>query len=301
MNWILPERKNTSIVEALFESRGIKDKELFFNPTTDHLHDPFLLHGMDEAVKVIDDAIKKKKKIFIHGDFDVDGITATSILWQFLYKEMKADALPYIPNRFTDGYGLSENSVQEMIKQGAELIITVDCGVKDLDIIHKYSDKAKFIITDHHIIRKDADEENENGKVVGDYLISKDALAVVHPQLSSNYPFKEICGAGVSWKVACALNEKLDVGVDMLKYIDLAALGTVCDVMPLVDENRAIVSLGLKQLAKTEHIGLKELMRVAQINTAPDSYHLGFVIGTRLNASGRLETAMDGVRLLTTN
>ncbi len=301
MNWVLPTQKNSNLIESLYKSRGIKDKDLFFSPTLDQIHDPFLLHNMKIAVKAIETAVKQKEKIFIHGDFDVDGITATSILWSFLYKEMKADALPYVPNRFTDGYGLSENSVQEMIKQGAQLIITVDCGVKDLDIIHKYSSKVKFIITDHHTIRKAADEESEYGKIVGEYLISKDALAVVHPQLSPHYPFKEICGAVVSWKLAFALNKHLKLGVDMLKYIDLAALGTVCDVMPLIDENRAIVSLGLKQINNTQHIGLKALIKVSQIKTALDAYHLGFVIGPRLNASGRLDTAMDGVRLLTTS
>jgi single-stranded-DNA-specific exonuclease len=302
MKWIFPKQTN-NLIDSIFTSRKISNKDIFLNPSIDQLHDPLLLHDIDKAVDAIVSASKNNKKIFIHGDFDVDGITATSIMWKFLSKELKANVLPYIPNRFTEGYGLSDESIDAITKQGGKLLISVDCGVKDIERVSKYASKIDFVITDHHNIRTyEAENEIKDSRQVGDFIISSKALAVVHPLLSAKYPFKEICGAVVSWKVCSAINETLNLGVDMTKYLDLASLGTVCDVMPLIDENRAIVKLGLKQMQKGENIGLKSLLESQKVDARLlDTYHLGFIIGPRLNAAGRLDNAMESVRLLTTD
>lgn len=301
MKWLFPNQDTEDVVEWLLRSRNLS-KENFLDYTTT-LHDPFLIYDMQKAVKAISNAIENKKKIFIHGDFDVDGISATTIMWDFLFRKLNADVKPYIPSRFDEGYGLSRESLDAIIAQGGEFVITVDCGVKDIDLVNEYKDKLEFVITDHHTIKSFSSNENLPGsKKVGDYCISKDALAVVHPKLSGEYPFTEICGAVVSWKVCTALNEYLKAGFDMLEYIDLASLGTVCDIMPLIDENRTIVKLGLKRLKETSNVGLQELIKIAGINQDDlNEYHIGFAIGPRLNASGRLGHAMDAVRLLSTN
>jgi single-stranded-DNA-specific exonuclease len=309
MKWILPSKSNaTTLFDQLLQNREIIDIDRFLNPKDDQIYDPFLLYGMEDAVKVLKNAITTRKKIFIHGDFDVDGITATSIMWDFLYNVAKADVLPYIPNRFDQGYGLSESSIEEIINQGGKLIITVDCGIKDIDLVNKYKNKVDFIITDHHTLQEVDNESKEllkndsKYKIVNGYVISADALAVVHPKLNPEYPFTEISGAVVSWKVCLALNKYLGTDADMSRYIELAALGTVCDIMPLIDENRAIVSLGLNGMRQTQNKGIRALLDVSGVNVSSlDSYHFGFVIGPRLNASGRLKSALDAVHLLTTN
>ncbi len=301
MKWVWPEQQDTPLLDWVYKSRNITDKEKFLNPTFENIHDPFLLHDMDKAVEAISKAVKDGKKIIIHGDYDVDGITSTSIMWLFLKNELGADVLPYIPSRFTEGYGFSNESLDNILKLGGEFVISVDCGIKDIKLVNEYSDKLDFVITDHHSAQEFENKKIEGSKKAGKYLISNKALAVVHPMLNK-YPFKEICGAGVSWKVCCALNEHLKLGVDMTEYIDLAALGTICDIMPLIDENRSIVKLGLEKIQERKRAGLNELLKITKIEPSNlKSFHVGYILGPRLNASGRLEDAMDGVRLLTTS
>ena len=171
--------------------------------------------------------------------------------------------------------------------------------IKDTDIIDKYKDELNFIITDHHSLLSSKDKSSKT-KLIGQNAVPKAAKAVTHPGLGT-YPFRDICGAVVSWKVCSAINSILELNVDINKYLDLAMLGTVCDIMPLVDENRAIVRLGLEQLRKTENHGLKALLKVCGINSENiQSFHIGYVLGPRLNAAGRLGDATDSVRLLTT-
>jgi len=301
MEWILPEKSNTPLVDQIYKSRGINlENKSFFTPTNKDLHSSLLLHDVTKVAEVLKGFIGTNKKIYIHGDFDVDGITATSIMWQFLFRDLKLNAMPYIPSRFTEGYGLTEESIGNILAAGAELIITVDCGVKDVELINKYSDKVQFIVTDHHTLLS-KEVKMEGGKISGEYLISDKAKAVCHPKLGE-YPFTELCGAAVSWKVCNAVNEILKLGINVDKYLDLAAIGTVCDIMPLIDENRILLKLGLNQLKKTENIGLRSLFEYLNVVVKDiDSYHLGFIIGPRINATGRLEDAMDAVRLLTTS
>jgi single-stranded-DNA-specific exonuclease len=301
MEWVLPETA-ANFFENILTTKSIKDKKKYFSPEYSDLSDPFTIPGTEDACKVIKNAILNKKKIYIHGDFDVDGITATSIMWNYLYKDLSANVIPFIPNRFTDGYGLNEENIKKLIADGADLIITVDCGVKDIELVAKYSKEVDFIITDHHTIRQ-YDEKNKvkNSIVIGEYIVSSKAKAVVHPKLTHEIT-NEFCGAAVAWKLCCGLNKYMEAGIDMNKYIDLACIGTICDIMPLTDENRIIVQLGLNQIKKTQNIGLETLIEICAIDPNKiDTYHIGFIIGPRINASGRMETAMDAVRLFTTN
>lgn len=299
MKWNIP-KNNLGLIDTIFANRGITDKEAFLNPKFSDLSPALSLFGVEKASNYLASAIKEKKKIYIHGDFDVDGITATSIVWNFLYRDVGCDVIPFIPNRFTDGYGLSEDNIKKIIDDGGNVILTVDCGIKDIELVGKFSDQIDFVISDHHTIRSSDEKGVENSKVEGDYLISSKAKAIVHPKLGTD-GFEEICGAFVAWKLCCGINEVLGLGIDMSKYLDLVALGTVCDVMPLLSENRIAVSLGLQQMRNSINEGLKALLSVSKVDIKNvEAYHLGYVIGPRLNASGRLGSAMDAVRLLTT-
>lgn len=299
MKWILPEKSDKSLFERIIEKRKIENVDKFINPSLGDLSDPFNIPDMEICVNRILKAIENKEKIFIYGDFDVDGITATSLLWSFLYRELGANVLPFIPNRFTDGYGLSEDNIKKLIIEGGNLIITVDCGIKDIELVSKFSDQIDFIISDHHKPRQ-TNENVEDSKSLNGYLISGKAIAVIHPKLSDN--FSEICGAFVAFKICSALQRKIDRELRIEKYLDLVALGTVCDVMPLVDENRIIVHHGLKILRKSSNKGLRALFEISGLNIEKAStYELGYIIGPKLNASGRLDSAMTGVKLLTTD
>lgn len=302
MKWIFPEEQPADIVSFLLEQRNISDSKAFFYPSEAQIHSFSLLHDISKAAQEIAKAIKSKTKIAIHGDFDVDGVTATTVMWRFLYKDLGANVIPYIPSRFTEGYGLSRASLDAIVASGVSLVITVDCGVKDVELIHEYSDRLKFIITDHHTLltQKEVDTTLPYIKKVGEYYISTDALAVVHPKLG-NYPFTEICGASVSWKVCSAVNELMGKTVDMSKYLDLVALGTVCDIMPLYNENRSIVSLGLQRMKNTANPGLKSLLELSNFSGELNEYTLGFQIGPRINAAGRLNHALEAVRMLSTD
>lgn len=298
MRWILPTEKFTgTLVDRILSARGIdlETRETFFNPDQSQLADPTLLHDAKSASEKILEAVKAKKKIFIHGDYDVDGVCATALVWDFFYRELNADVMPYIPSRFDEGYGLSESSIQAMLKDGAQMIITVDCGVKDLDIVEKYVKKGlDFIITDHHGLV--IDEEGEK-------VISKDALAVVHPTYPKHeLEFPEICGTAVAWKLCATIANVANLEVDMTKFLDLVALATVCDVMPLQGENRVLVALGIGKLRRSDRPGIQALAAVAAMDLPTlQTYQLGFTLGPRINAAGRMESALDALRLLTTN
>ncbi len=275
------------IVQKVLLNRGIENPDNFFSSSSEDLHDPFLIFNMDRAVKRILQAVEKKEKIVVYGDYDVDGVCATAILWEFLYRELKADVLPYIPHRVDEGYGLNEDSLQELINNGVHLVITVDCGIRDKELVQKFEKDVDLIITDHHTVPEDIPN-----------------TIVIHPRHpKGKYPFGEISGGTVSWKLVTALKKKLGLNSeeDLMRGIDLAAFSTVCDVMPLVGENRTIVKLGLDEIKKGKRLGLTHLMNDADVKKEDiDAYHFGFVLGPRINASGRLDHALDAVRLLVT-
>jgi len=291
-------KKYPEVIRKLLFSRGIKSQkeaDEFLDPDFYEFHDPKLMPGINKAVEIIIKSLNNKEKIFIHGDYDVDGICSTSILWDFFYRNLKADIVPFIPSRFDEGYGMSEKGIEKLYEQGAKLIITVDCGIKDDEIIKKWSKKGiKFIVTDHHSLK--IDEK-------GIFKLPEEAEAVVHPGLpGSKYPFKEISGATVAWKLVCALAKELKLKFNPEEYLDLVAMSVVCDIMPLKGENRSILKKGIVAIQNTKRIGLTRLINDAghEVNSI-DTYHLGFVIGPRLNAAGRLKHALDSVRLLVTN
>ena len=289
---------NYSDIEAqLLYNKGIKsnsDAKKYFDPKLENIAAANLLPNAKKAAALILSAVKEKKKIFIYGDYDVDGICATSILFDFLYRKLKANVLPYIPDRFEEGYGLNKIGLDYILKEGGQLVITVDCGIRDAKLIKKYSEKGlEFIITDHHTLpTKTADGKDD---------IQKSASAVVHPQLGK-YEFQNICATAVVWKLVQVMSSKKDIVLPD-EYIDLVALATVCDLMPLTSENRDIVSAGIKYIKENKsNKGLKEIIKLAQLDiNIFDSYHFGFVVGPRLNAAGRIDHALNGVRLFTSS
>jgi single-stranded-DNA-specific exonuclease len=300
MIWnISPRDPNQDLITHLLKLRGLENDQFdhFLNPTLEQIHAFQLLHDTAAAAEAIAQAIAGEQMIYIHGDYDVDGVCATAIVWDFLYRVVGyKKALPFIPSRFDEGYGLSRETLDQLLEKGAQMIISVDCGVKDVELVEEYSAKGlKFVITDHHTLPTAENEHGEQAPVV-----SSQAVAVVHPKHPDGmYPFPEICGTTVAWKTCQAVNARLGIDHDMGSYLDLVALATVCDVMPLVDENRAIVKYGLEQMRKSTRPGLLALLRSARAEqSAVDVYHLGFVLGPRLNAAGRVASAMTALKLL---
>jgi len=288
------------ITAQLLFNRGITTREaaeIFLNADEDLL-DSKLLEGVTGTCELILETISQGRKIIIYGDYDVDGVSSTSILFDFLFRQLHANVLPYIPSRFEEGYGLNANALQKLTDEGAELIVTVDCGIRDGLLLQEFSGKqTKYLITDHH--EPPADKESMEA------LLSS-AEYVIHPELSPKLEFKQICATTVIWYVIRELsNLALERGLiskdfNTDRYLDLVALATVCDVMPLLDQNRTILKKGVEVMKKTQNVGLKELLILSGIVSEDISpYHLGYVLGPRLNAAGRLETAMDAVRLLT--
>lgn len=268
-------------LSSLLTARGIRTEEeaaRFMNPSLTDLHDPFLLPGMAETVNLLREAITAGKTILVYGDYDADGICAASILMEVLHEE--GASLAYrIPSRHTEGYGLNADAVREIAGK-AQLLITVDCGISNVAEV----DLAKelgltVIITDHH----QPPEVLPKADVVMDPLLG-------------DYPFPYLCGAGVALKICQALQGM--AGVE--KRLDLAALATVADIVPLQDENRVIVREGLKRMETTSRPGLKALLENAGVQPPVTADHLAFRLGPRLNAAGRLGDAKLGVHLLLT-
>lgn len=267
----------------------------FLNADMSHVHDPFLMKDMDNAANRVASAVLSDEKIVIYGDYDVDGAVATSMLVLY-FKEIGANADFYIPNRLTEGYSLNKTALEKLAREGAKLIVTVDNGIMAI----KEASYAKtlgldLVITDHHKV----------GAVL------PEASAVVDPQRADCvYPFKGICGAGVAFKLMAATRTKLRerdyfanrLEPNLKRYFDLLCIPTVCDVVPLVDENRFFVKEGLKHLSRTARAGLKALLKVCRLEGKDISaYDLGFKLGPRINACGRLVDASLGVRLLTSD
>ena len=266
---------------SLLYARGIRTEEeasRFLNPSADDLHDPFLLPGMRETVGLLRAAIADGKTIMVYGDYDADGVCASSILMEVLHEE--GASLAYrIPSRHTEGYGLNAEAVRDIARK-AQLLITVDCGVSNVDEVALAKELGlTVIITDHH----QPPEVLPQADVVMDPLLG-------------DYPFPGLCGAGVALKICQALQGM--AGVE--KRLDLAAIATVADVVPLRDENRIIVSEGLKRIAATARPGLRALLASAGLTPPYSADDLAFRIGPRLNAAGRLGDAKLGVHLLLT-
>lgn len=270
-------------VARLLVQRGITDVEQakrFLTPSLDHLHDPFLLDGMKEAVERIRQALKQKEKILIYGDYDADGVSSTSLMIK-CFRTLGADVDYYIPNRFREGYGLNKEALEQARERGFQLVISVDTGISAVEEAEYAAElELDLIITDHH----------EPPAVL------PQAIAVINPKKPNcPYPFKQLAGVGVAMKLVTAL-----MGQVPTEWMDLVALGTIADLVPLIDENRVIATYGLKKMQLRNHIGLAALMDAAGIDQEVTAGHVGFFLGPRINASGRLDSANQAVELLLT-
>lgn len=280
--------RHSSLFLKLIEKRGLSED--FLDPKYENLASPFLLPDMRNAVARIEQAIKEDKKILIYGDYDVDGVTATAILHETLRLARcnMNNVLTMLPNRFVDGYGMSEKVVSRAKAEGVQLVITVDCGSNNNEIIDELlAAEVDVVVTDHH-------------EVMGELP----KTLVVNPKrtdMAVERELRNLCGAGVAFELARALVIKGKIPAGQEKWLlDLAMIGTICDSMELVDENRIICKFGMIVLSKTRRVGLKELMRVARVKKI-DADAIGFQIGPRLNAAGRMESAELALRLLLTN
>lgn len=278
------------ITTKILKNRGIyhtEDMISFLNPDYSGLHDPFLLKDMDKAVNRVLSALRNNEKITIYGDYDVDGMTSTSILYLFL-KENGADVDYYIPNRMEEGYGLNIDALDKIKITGADLIITVDTGitaVKEVSLAKEMG--MDIIITDHHECQSEIPK----------------AYGVIDPkQKDCSYPFKLLAGVGVAFKLIQGLSKKLNVEDTVWKYIDIVSVGTVADIVPLTDENRIFVKKGFEKIPNTKNVGLNALLRISGYKGGAISTGLiGFGIAPRLNASGRIGDAKRGVELFITH
>lgn len=301
-----------NLFEEILASRGLsgRNRDAFLNPSYDAKHDPFLLPDMDKAVQRMVKARTEQQKITIYGDYDIDGLTATTLLIDALKMFGFEHVDAFIPNRFVEGYGLTRDAVERISEDGAQLIITVDCGsLSEREIVRANELGVDVIVTDHHNVaavqppavavinpkRLLADYPDE----YVDYLLKPDSK-----YQGKIYPFLDLAGVGVAFKFIQALQKKIEgIPEGQEKWLlDLVALGTVCDVVNLTDENRANVYWGLEVLSKTRRPGLSALMAIS--NVTPDKVtarSLGFALGPRMNAAGRLETAQHSLDLLTAN
>ena len=283
---------NRLVVQLLF-NRGYKTPEGVqrFLAGTDALeNDPFLLKGMREAVNRILDAVRDGERIGIFGDYDADGISAAAILWE-TFTQLGAEPVVQLPHRVTDGYGLSDEAVEALAAQGVQLLITVDCGISAVEPVALAAQRGMdVIVTDHHQPPPELPA----------------ARAIINPWLPDcEYPFPELCGAGLAYKLACALLSSVGMIRDaetppFSELNALAALATVADVVPLRSENRALVTAGIEALRRTEHAGLSALMQVAGVDPATiSSRSIGFALAPRLNAAGRMAHPKLAYDLLT--
>lgn len=276
------------ITAALLIARGFDTEEKaykFLNPQFSDIHDPYLLKGMNEAVGRILHAIDNKEKILIWGDYDVDGTTGTTLLRKMI-GILGGESGYYIPNRFTEGYGINIPALEKARADGYTLAISVDCGIRSFEPVEWANENGlDFIITDHHI----SDPVRGNPP----------AFAVVNPnQPGCEYPDKNLAGVGVAFKLAQALLRERGHEDQIEDFLKITAIGTIADIMQLTGENRAIVTLGLRDLPKTKNLGLKALMEVSDCRSEMTSMHIGFRIAPRINAAGRMDVAMQVVELL---
>ncbi len=271
----------------LLVQRGIttfEDARRFFRPSLEHLHDPFLMKDMDKAVDRILRALRNHEKILIYGDYDVDGTTSVALAYSF-FKELGADVDYYVPNRYSEGYGISLQGIDYAHTNGFKLVIALDCGIKAADKIEYASQRhIDFIICDHHL-------PDEN--------IPK-AVAVLDPKRTDcHYPYKELSGCGIGFKLISAVARKKHLGYDSVnKYLDFVVVSIAADIVPITGENRVLAYYGLQRLNKEPSEGLRALIELNQLKKPLTVSDLVFIVGPRINAAGRMDDARHAVRLL---
>ena len=301
--WIIKENGDSSVVKHLAAELGVSDSlanlmvqrnittgeeaRAFFNPSLDYLHDPFLMKDMNIAVDRLSTAIKRNEKILVYGDYDVDGTTAVALVYSFL-KEQYSNVEYYIPDRYKEGYGVSFEGLDFAYSSNCKLVITLDCGIKATEKIQYARTKGlDVIICDHHYPGGDIPK----------------ALAVLDPkQPGCSYPYKELSGCGVGFKLVHAYSKIHGIPFSsILNYLDLVAVSIASDIVPITGENRVLAYYGLKQLNDSPRTGLREIIREAEITRALTVEDVVFKIGPRINAAGRMETGSKAVELLISN
>src|SRR3989440_1190231 len=299
--WIVRERDHSraaplaatlgvsTIVADLLIARGYEDADLaqtFLNPSLDHLHDPSLMRGMSDAVARLLQAVDNREPILIYGDYDVDGTTGTAVLLRAL-RMLGATAGYHVPHRFTEGYGIRQDALEKAFGEGYKLVVSVDCGITAHEPLHwARANGLDIIVTDHHLADKDEG--------------APPALAVLNPnQQGCEYPDKNLAGVGVAYKLIHALFRERGREAQAPGFLKMVAIGTVADVAKLVGENRAIVALGLSDLPRARNHGLRALIDIAGCGEDGEmtAYDLGFRIGPRINAAGRMDAARAVVEL----
>ena len=277
----------SEIVAHLLVLRGIKtftEAKLFFRPELSHLHDPFFMKNMDLAVKRIETAISKKQKILVYGDYDVDGTTSVAMMYSFL-KTYNHNIEYYIPCRYEEGYGISLKGIDYANANNFTLIIALDCGIRDIEQIDYANERGiDFIICDHH---------TPSDKI-------PNAIAVLNPkQIDCNYPYKELSGCGVGFKLIQAYCINNDISFEeIIEYLDLLAVSIGADIVPMTGENRVLAFYGLKQINSTPRVGLKALIDAASKTKELTISDVVFGIAPRINAAGRIEHAKKAVEIL---
>ena len=300
-NWIIREPGNLAEVDHLMielgvdkpvanllVQRGIKTYEqakAFFRPQLSDLHDPFLMKDMEAAVKRLDTAIKGNEHILVYGDYDVDGTTSVAMMYTFL-KNHASNISFYIPNRYNEGYGISLKGIDYAVANGISLIIALDCGIKSVEkVAYAKKNEIDFIICDHHTA----------GTII------PEAIAVLDPKRPDcNYPYKELSGCGVGYKLIQAYCIKHNISQELLNsMLDLVVVSIASDIVPITGENRVLAYYGLKQINSNPQSGLKAIIKIAGIDTKEISIDdIVFKIGPRINAAGRIETGNSSVELL---
>jgi len=297
--WVLADGidnvNSDDLVKKILAGRGISDEaevKRFLNPSIkEYMPNPSVLTDVDVAARIIADAVQRREKIAIYGDYDVDGITSTAIFVKYL-RAINADVIWHLPTREGEGYGLNNEAIDEIANNGARLLVTVDCGISGVgEVAHARARGLRVVVTDHH--------SPDN--------VLPDADAVVNPKrVDDTSGLTYLAGVGVAFLTLVALNRELKslgLGLDnseLMNFMDLVALGTICDTMPLIGLNRAFVATGLKVLGLRQNLGLRVLMDVAGIRQ-PSVYAAGFALGPRLNAAGRLDSAAPALDLLLTD
>lgn len=298
--WVIKERGDQVVIKQLAGALGVTESlanlmtqrnittpseaEAFFNPSLDYLHDPFLMKDMDLAVDRISTAISKNERILVYGDYDVDGTTAVALMYSFL-KDRYSNVDYYIPDRYSEGYGVSYKGLDFASENNCKVVITLDCGIKSVEKVKYARSKGlDVIICDHHY--------------PGDEIPK--AIAVLDPkQPSCSYPYKELSGCGVGFKLIQAYARVHAIPFSAIyHYLDLVAVSIASDIVPITGENRVMAYFGLKQLNESPRTGLKEIIRESEVFKAMTVEDIVFKIGPRINAAGRMETGSKAVDLL---
>jgi len=301
--WVVKEKGAASVVKQLGTALGVSESlanlmvqrnitspeeaTAFFNPSLDYLHDPFLMKDMNIAVDRISTAVKKNEKILVYGDYDVDGTTAVALMYSFL-KDQYSNVDYYIPDRYKEGYGVSFLGLDYAAQTNCKVVITLDCGIKAVEKVKYARTKGlDVIICDHHYPGEEIPK----------------ALAVLDPkQPSCSYPYKELSGCGVGFKLIHAYSRVHGIPFSKIyHYLDLVAVSIASDIVPITGENRVLAYFGLKQLNESPRTGLREIIRESEVTKSLSVEDVVFKIGPRINAAGRMETGSKAVELLISN